>query len=296
MKLRFLKYGILVSIAFMNSSCEKDVKNVHLPPFEKKLAIVSFISPSDSGIFVFVKSNQRLYGDLSIKEQTGVLSGTISDGSREVELDTTANGLYVKSDKIAVRYGTTYTLKVNNDDGLTATGICTVPEKRVFDIRIDSVKYVTHTVQFDQYHGYVYNTMDFQLSFTDYPGEQNFYRLRVILQTYKTDTIHNKQYKTYSDLYIDKEYFTDTGADGTRIINKESVNSYETDYSKYDSAFLKIYLYNTEKSYYLYHISLGKYDDEENPFTEVTPVYSNISGGLGVFTSYTVDSLVYNLK
>jgi hypothetical protein len=84
--------------------------------------------------------------------------------------------------------------------------------------------------------------------------------------------------------------------DGSRIIYKESVSNFSAYYSDYDSALLKIYLYNTEESYYRYHTSLDNYNDGENPFTEVTPVYSNVTGGLGVFTSFTVDSLVYLLK
>jgi hypothetical protein len=67
-------------------------------------------------------------------------------------------------------------------------------------------------------------------------------------------------------------------------------------FSYYDSAFIKIYLLNTEKSYYLYQKSLEDYKSGEDPFTEVTPVYSNIDGGLGIFTSFTIDSLIYRLR
>lgn len=63
-----------------------------------------------------------------------------------------------------------------------------------------------------------------------------------------------------------------------------------------DSSIVKIYLFNVEKSYYQYHKSLDDYNDSGNPFSEATPVYSNINGGLGVFTSYTIDSLVVKFK
>jgi hypothetical protein len=34
----------------------------------------------------------------------------------------------------------------------------------------------------------------------------------------------------------------------------------------------------------------------ENPFSKATPVYSNVNGGFGIFTSYTIDSLAVRLK
>ena len=304
MNSRLFKYGILVLTAVISNGCEKDVKNVDLPPFEKKLAIASFISPSDSGIFVFVSSNQKLYGDLSIKEETGNLSGTISDGTKEVALDTTANGLFLSHAKMPVQYGMTYYLKVKNDEGLHVEAVSTVPGKRDLELRIDSFSYVSHIEPIHEQPDYIYYTMDFQLSLADYPGEKNFYRMKVISVAYKTDTLSGKQYKYYSDLLLNRdyfsnvsrEYFTDSGLDGSKIIFKESIMTYDTNYSYYDSAFMKVYLYNTEESYYLYHTSLDKYRDSENPFTEITPVYSNVTGGLGVFTSYTDDSLICRLK
>jgi len=66
--------------------------------------------------------------------------------------------------------------------------------------------------------------------------------------------------------------------------------------SPHDSLVVKIYIYNLEKSYYLYHKSLDDYNDGANPFSEATPVYSNITGGLGIFTSYTIDSLIVKYK
>jgi hypothetical protein len=34
----------------------------------------------------------------------------------------------------------------------------------------------------------------------------------------------------------------------------------------------------------------------ENPFSEATPAYSNVNGGFGIFTSYTIDSFAVRLK
>ena len=78
--MKSLKYSILLLIIIIG--CESEVDNVRLPEFQQKLVIASFISPADSESIIYVISNQRLFGDLSIKELPGRLSGTISDGIR----------------------------------------------------------------------------------------------------------------------------------------------------------------------------------------------------------------------
>jgi hypothetical protein len=90
-----------------------------------------------------------------------------------------------------------------------------------------------------------------------------------------------------------KAYFNDKGMDGLRAkVSIEGIGLSDMT----DSCFLKIYLLNTDKAYYDYQKSLEKYNSGEDPFTEPSPVYSNISGGLGIFAAYTVDSLIYRLK
>jgi hypothetical protein len=95
---------------------------------------------------------------------------------------------------------------------------------------------------------------------------------------------------------FEKEYITDKGLDGQKIV-AVTIGNYEYTFSpSRDSSLLKIFLYHTEKPYFLYHKSLNEYNDSENPFAEATPVYSNITGGLGIFTSYTIDSLIVRFK
>jgi hypothetical protein len=89
-------------------------------------------------------------------------------------------------------------------------------------------------------------------------------------------------------------FFTDKGSDGKEISQRtEGTYGY---YSTPDSIFMKIYLLNTEKSYYQFHQSLLKYNDGTVPFSEVSPLFSNITGGLGIFSAYTVDSIVIRIK
>lgn len=290
MKLNSIKYSICVLLIISSNSCEKDAKNVDLPPFEQKLVVASFISPSDSVSYIFIRSNRRIYGELGMEEPAGNLSGTLSDGVNEVELDTAKYGLQASQDKMPIQFGKTYTLKITSDKGLSASATCVVPEERKFKATAD-------TFSIPDPHaptGYYQRRIDVKLSIEDIPGEQNYYRITGRGFGYVSNPHSGTQYTVSDNMRFDKEFFSDAGKNGDEILIR-------TDYGlnyffNQDSAFLEVYLFNTEKSYYLYHKSLENYSGNSNPFKENSPVYSNVAGGLGIFTSYTVDTLVFRLK
>lgn len=284
-----IKYIFALILIFSASSCEKEVKNVKLPPFEQKLVIASFISPSDSTCFVTVSSNRRLYGELSDFESPGSLSGTISDGYTTLVLDSALKGLKFRNSDIRTEPGKTYRLKVMSDKGLSAEGECTVPEQRDFMIRADTFS-VLHSIP--DYP--IWKEFRIDISFNDFPGEVNYFRLNGTFTGYLTPEEPGNTEIVKRQLLFNRELFTDKEADSESLI-KSSTGLVQS-FSNYDSAFIKIYLMNTEKSYYLYHKSIEDYNSGDDPFSEVTPVYSNITGGLGVFTSFTVDSLFFRLK
>jgi hypothetical protein len=290
MRLHPLQYFTWFLLLTLIGGCEKDVKNVDLPPFEQKLVLASFISPSDSVSYVFVSSNRRIYGELGAKEQTGIISGTISDGSHEIELDTARYGLQVSRDKLKIEYGKPYTLNVISDKGLSATATCVVPGRREFNVTADTFSTPDPYIP----TGYLQRRIDVRLSIMDIPGEENYYRIAGKGIGYITNQREGKQHTVTDIMRFEKEFFSDAGNDGKQIV-------IQTDYGLnyfygHDSAFLEVYLFNTEKSYYLYHKSLENYSGDENPFRESSPVFSNVTGGLGIFASYTVDTLVFRLK
>ena len=284
-----IKYIFAFILIFSASSCEKEVKQARLPTFEQKLVIASFISPSDSTCFITVSSNRRLYGDLSAFESPGSLSGTISDGYTTLVLDSALKGLKFTNSKIRTEPGKTYRLKVMSDKGLAAEGECTVPQQRDFMIKADTFS-VLHAVP-----GYnTWREFNIDISFNDFPGEVNYFRLNGTFTGYLTPEEPGNFEIVRRQLLFSRELFTDKEADSESVI--KSSTGLAQSFSYYDSAFIKIYLMNTEKSYYLYHKSIEDYDSGDDPFSEVTPVYSNITGGLGVFTSFTVDSLIFRIK
>lgn len=280
----------------IHSGCETDVDLVKLPEFQQKLVITSFISPSDTVSIIKVSSNLMLFGELNTEKPLGLLTGYISDGNEEIALDTMGKGLMLDHKKMQIKYGTTYKIKVSSESGLSAEASCTTPGKNDFGITVDTFS-VLRAIAMEGAPGPVYyRSIDFRITIMDPPEEENFYRFEVLTNGYYTNPGTQNQYVTEGAPMLDKEYVTDKLMNGERIINTTTGNSAHYFNPRCDSAIIKIYLYNTEKSYFLYHKSLNDYNDGNNPFAEATPVYSNITGGLGIFTSYTVDSLIVRFK
>jgi hypothetical protein len=289
MKSNRVRNIIILLMLLISASCETDVEMVKAPAFKQKLVITAFISPSDKISFFRVTSNRKLYGELNTEEPLGFLSGSISDGINEAALDTFRYGLQLNHDKMQIRYGTRYTLRVSNEKGLHAEAECTIPAREniimaadTFSIMKEQPRYSPDTAK--------YRSLNLKVKIPDRPGVENYYR---IFGKYRG---YSQNYTMTGYLTFNNEFISDKGMDGKSIaVNMDEESSYMFSYAM-DSLFINIYLYTTEKSYFLYHKSLLNYEDGENPFTEASPVYSNITGGFGVFTSYTVDSLIMRLK
>ncbi len=278
---------ILISFA-----CERVVDNIKLPEFKQKLVITSFISPCDTVSYFNVASNKKIYGELNTEESPGNLTGHLSNGTSEVALDTIKYGFILNRKKMPIEYGKKYRLTVSSENGLSSEAYCTVPHERKFNIKVDTFSVI------NQYPGpvtFTYRSLEFALTINDFAGEENFYRISGKITDFYRDPLTGMSYINSIDLGFEEEFFTDKGMDGKEIVRTTNIRSNELYYMR-DSAFLEVALLNTEKSYYLYHKSLENYYDAENPFSEVSPLYSNIKGGLGVFTSYAVDSLNYRIK
>jgi hypothetical protein len=262
-------------------SCEREVDNLKYPEFRQKLVVFGYLSPGNKRNYVSVSSNFNIYGGLYTNPNLGNITATISDGTKEIALDTNSPGFGFNSSDLSIIEGMTYKLKINNDFGLSAEASCTIPFKRNFKIEIDTSGAVNSSGQ------YYYVTPT--LHFTDFPGENNYYRLlyQTIIYTSKYNIVRNQIGTSEYD------YFTDKGIDGKRftiVLPVLMINEFV------DSSFIKVFLMNTDYNYYNYHKSMGNYSSGEDPFTEPSPVYSNITGGLGIFASYTVDSLIFRLK
>ncbi len=285
-----MKKGYVTLIAIMLvsfTSCEKEVKDVKLPRFVQKLVIASFISPGDSISLIRVSSNSPVYGEINQFYDTGILSGTISDGNNTVELTPCPDGLCFSHEEMKVEEGRTYRLKIQSSTGLKAEASCSVPVRK--NLRLETDTTMELVKDYMNNNSYVVTS---RIYLTDPPGEENFYRF------FCKALIYDPGFYYYPDKYrligSEDEVFADIKREGSRIL----VNTIMSEmYPKSDSAFLVFYILNTDEPYYLYHKSLVNYSGgSDDPFTEISSVYSNITGGLGIFAAYSPDSLVLRLN
>jgi hypothetical protein len=286
MKTTITRLLYIAFILIIVISCEKEVDNVKYPEFKQKLVISGFISPDNPKNYIWVSSNIRIYGDKSSIDTIGKLSVTLSNNTRVISLDTSQLGFVCNSSDFPVEEGKTYTLKVHSDNGFYAEASCTVPFKRNFALEIDTFRimnYNPYNVEDSYFNSDIY--------FTDILGEENYYMF--FCEQINYDSQHYGSPFVFNIIGPENPYFNDKGIDGIRSrIALQVIGVPGT----VDSSFLKVYLLNTDKAYYDYQKSLGNYNSGEDPFTEPSPVYSNITGGLGIFAAYTVDSLIFRLK
>jgi hypothetical protein len=267
-------------------SCEKEIDMVKSPEFKQKLVISSFISPSDTVSYITVSSNRRIFGELNIDETPGNLTAFLSDGSGEIKLDTTKTGFRFFPEEMQIEEGKTYKLRILSDKGLSAEASCTVPFRRKIEIEADTFMRVVSHPDMPEY-----KSLMADIFLYDYQGEDNYYRVTGEQKNYYSKYSHSPIINQFYEL--GEKCINDKGWDGKRsLINTINL----TNPVSCDSSFLMFYIYFTDKAYYTFHQSLSNYSGDENPFTEISPVFSNITGGLGIFSAYTSDTVIIRLK
>jgi hypothetical protein len=276
----------LFLLLIISASCDKEVENTGYPKYNQKIVISGFLSPDNKVNRILVSENLSLYGDRFKPQYMGNLTATISDGINELSLDSAQFRNGFTSSDYPIIEGKTYTLTVKTDIGLSAEASCTVPLKSKLSLEIDT----SLTVNYNPDYG-SYTYVNSNIYFTDVQGIDNYY----MLYCEQVDYI-SKWSETPSVFGIsgpEKAYFTDKGKDGMR--SKITLQPVGVG-SEVDSSYLKVYLLNTDKAYYDYKKSLDNYNSGDDPFTEPSPVYTNITGGLGIFAAFTIDSLIFRLK
>lgn len=281
---RSVIYSILI-IPVLIQACETYLWDVKGPDFEHKLVVTGFLTPGDSITYIHTGSNRPIYGTVNTDQPVGNLRGIITDGIAEVELDTFKSGFKLDHRRLEIQYGKEYRLRITSDAGLFAEASCKVPYKQLSVISVDTAW------KKPEYRWIRDSKMLFlNISIPDDPAEKNYYSLKVLFRSAVTDAsgLHLHTVDESGPRLVK----SDKGFEGKEImwqINTMLEN-------EPDSMNVEVFLYHTEESYYLYHKSLNNYIDYDIPFTEPTPVYTNVTGGLGIFTSYTVDSVEINLK
>lgn len=309
---RHIIYILITGIWLL--SCEKEVKNIKLPNSDPKLVITGFISPQDTVIRVNVNKSVPVFGKPVPPEDLSGCLVELSDGTRTVGLaytpkqtnipdpypfpyhfptdDRSGADFTLKATGFPIQPGVTYFLKVSTPEGLQATSTCTVPPLQNYSLewQIDTVRDVNAPPGYKNY--------ELMMQWQDAPGTPNFYRIHADI--IRMEIIDGQSYPYQQSAYWEERpFFTDSQKDGEkftsdkgtiwsyRMVNQPSDGNTESD--------LYVYLLDTDKNYYDYHESLDKYEGD-NPFAEPVLIYSNISGGLGIFAAYNRTTVAVDLK
>lgn len=289
----FFPLSILLLGALGFQACETDITddvNISTTP---DLVVTSFISPQDTALEVHVSKSRPVVGQVITPDAALVPDATvrISQGGQSVLLRYhPERRLYrAKASLLPVLAGQTYTLSVTTPDHDAVTGTCTVPITT--DIAVTSL---SHNIRKQPWwNGGEYDEHVLTFKWQDAPGRENFYH-----------PVAEREYKDpNSQLHLrdamngeGKRYFSDQSKDGLVFT---ASRSYSIMPGQPDPrpANLHLYLAVTDRAYFLYHQSLEQHEDTNgNPFAEPVLIYSNVRGGLGVFSAYNQVQATYMLN
>ncbi|KAF5062437.1 hypothetical protein DSECCO2_304820 [anaerobic digester metagenome] len=162
-----------------------------------------------------------------------------------------------------------YTLEVTAPGGYVARANCTVPAAVPPDIEITGTEFIEN---------YGEQSMMVSFRFSDIPGNGHFYR--VIPGTYFSDEYFGNDFFSESGLSRGESVFSDKNREGA-FFNFRTSEIYKGNNPDYQ---LLIWSSVTDEDYYNYHHSVMSFQGD-NPFSEPSPVFTNIDGGLGIFAA-----------
>jgi len=285
---------VFLAAAVLLGACEKEVTGIKLPESDAKLVVSSFISPQDTFWRVALNRSVPTLGERG-PWATGVAGAlvTVTDGDRIATLAHQRDDLYeLPTENFPVVAGRTYTLRVVAPDGETVEAACTVPAAlgEVTALVIDSARQAD-----DPRYQYF-----LRLSWIDAGGQENYYRLAGELRREWNEVPDNAP-PTLFPVPINWEgetFLEDRGRDGDILYSpKGNLWLMGPGSGTNVRTYLYAFLLHTDRHYYQYHLSVrGANRSQDNPFAEPAPVYSNVTGGLGIFAAYNRLTLFRQLE
>lgn len=303
-------------ILWLTGGCEKNI-DIDIDEIDPMIVLNATIAP-DSVIEVTLSRTRHILDNAELSMLT---TGTV-----EISDDRGHSATLVKGEDSRYRTtaflpeeGATYTVKASAEGYYDVESSCTIPASIAID-RIDT------TAVYSDYGGKQYN---FEIHFTDPAGEKNYYALSMKALVYNEELRYEERWDTlyidpekdtvvvgwtidtirimhpyYEMVYLQSEdlvieeyssadngfVFSDKLFDGKSYTFKGSFQDYMLSYSA-DTATLYISLKSLDENYYRYLYSLQKhYYAKDDFFATPVVVYTNVTDGLGIFGSYSVDT------
>jgi hypothetical protein len=271
-RIYFISY-LLLAFCIL-SSCRKEVTNIKLPN-TSKLVVGCFISPQDTLLTATITRSVPVFGSSAYTAYPYVWNANvrISDGvhSGTFLFNAIDSNYVLEAKQFPVLPGKTYTLNVSAPSGENVSASCTVPLNQVTSVGLNFVD--TTSLVFGGSGLPAKKEID--MNWQDIPGQSNYYLAFAQEATYLYgDTIYN---------YIDSNgvsLFSNIGNNGSQF----SIKFIWTDSSI--PIFYDFYVMNISSEYYQYLNSIpNNVISNGDPFAVPNPVYTNITGGLGIFTA-----------
>lgn len=273
------KYSVLaifLTLLSVFTGCENMVSDVDAPEAAEKLVVTSFISPDMPSINVNVFRSRPLYsrtinsGEYPAARKAQVI---ISNGTSSVTIpfDEEFNCFRIRQTEMEIIRGNTYKITVR-DGELSAYAECKVPSFPLPEIEVVSVD-STLDNDFGQLLYHV------NLRFKDSVGQGQFYHVTA-------SSIYTDEFGSNPTLYElgfsrGEPYLSDKNKDGNYFTFTTN-DIYPSGNKKLQLIFT---IGITDENYYKYHKAVSGFEGD-NPFSEPSPMYSNVQGGLGVFAAY----------
>lgn len=289
----FFPLSLLLLAALGFQACETDITDDVKISTTPDLVVTSFISPQDTALEVYVSKSRPVVGQVISPDAALVTNATvrISQGGQSVLLRYhPERRLYrAKASLLPVLAGQTYTLSVTTPDNYAVTGNCTVPLTTGI-----AVTNLAHSIRKQTWwNGGEYDEHVLTFKWQDAPGRENFYHPAAERDYQDPNSTMRQRDAMHGE---GKRYFSDQSKDGLVFTASRSFNIMpgQPDPRPAD---LHVYLAVTDRAYYLYHQSLEQHQDTNgNPFAEPVLIYSNVTGGLGVFSAYNQIKATYRLN
>jgi Domain of unknown function (DUF4249) len=282
----------------------------------KSVPLYGEISGKYIKIFDPITSDSVLYyeSDKYIKDAQVLLSN--GKESTNLQYSEEFRSYAIAKSKFKIEAGQTLNLTVNwNKETLTSSTYIPTDVVPIENLSIDYFSDInTGFFGSDTTQGYKVN-----FNYKDIAGKENYYKIWGELEylvklpifdkdknvTFKDRNVYGYLFWPDSEITGSERYQADKGLDGNIIksINGE-INERRVRVCPGENSFegkgcltakvvpnsrqnIKLQLWNTSKELYEYHISLRKFNaSSNNPFSEPTPVFTNIKNGLGIFAGY----------
>lgn len=263
-----MKKTILFLSVLSLFGCQTVLEDVAVPAAEVKAVV--FFSTMNS----LDSSSTRNFSYLDLTKSKPVLNSSPSadfDPIEDAQIKLTGNGFEAGFEYDANRKkylmfgpkfksGEAYTLQITTPENGTLTSSVTMPDSITdYTLEVDSIDQEWQV----QYNG--------RLSIPDNPSKEEYFRVEAF------STYNNQP----SEMWVEGQYFSDENAVNGMINTRFTTYSWDDEDRERPQVYLIISAIT--KDHYEYGKALENYDPQ-NPFSEPSPLPSNINGGLGLFT------------